>query len=275
MILNSSTKISNLLVTLSLVLISQVAQAEPTQNHNIMTTTSLAKTDTNIAPDPTSRFSRFNPKNATFVFQAGAFSASQGNAQQIGITGLIGDRFTVTHDYGKNALLGLGYYVRAMDKSWFNMMYGLNAFYLAHTSVEGYVIQEGLFTNLSYRYSLTNYPIYAAIKTLLYTNNSRFNITLDLGMGPNIIKTRYFHEHSLDGVTLPDTIFSGETNVVWSATAGIGIKLNNIIARLPLEIGYRFFYLGQGHLDKQNDQVVNTLNTGNNYANALLISTSV
>ena len=60
------------------------------------------------------------------------------------------------------------------------------------------------------------------------------------------------------------------TTTAFSATAGIGIKLNNVIKTIPLECGYRFFYLGKGHLNTLSDQVLNTLKTGDDYANAII-----
>jgi len=219
-------------------------------------------------------FSRLGPQHAMMVFQAGGFYASQGNAEDIGIVGLIGDHYTVAHPYAKNGLLGLGYFIDGMETNRVKWMYGLNAFYLAHTLVQGDIIQEELFDNLSYSYTLTNYPIYLAAKTLLNTGNDNYLITFDFGVGPNIIKTSSFKENSLDGVTLPDNAFSGQTSVAFSVTAGVGVKLNNVFGQLPLELGYRFFYLGQGNLNKVNSEVINTLNTGKNYANALVFSVS-
>ena len=222
-----------------------------------------------------SLFSRFKPKQATIVFQAGGFSASEGEAQNINIQDLVGDRFTVTNHYRQNILLGLGYFIHGLDKDQFSLMYGLNAFYLAHTSVQGDVVQELLFTNLSYRYSLTHYPIYLAAKALFNTPNENYTITLDVGVGPNIINSSNFSETSIDGVTLPDRAFTGRTSVAFSATAGFGLKFNNVFGHSPLEIGYRFFYLGPSYLSIANSQIINTLKTGNNYANALVLSVSI
>lgn len=221
-----------------------------------------------------SSLSRFNPKRATIIFQVGGFNTTQGRAQHINIDSLIGDYFTVNHRNESNILLGLGYYVNGLERDKFRLLYGINAFYLAPTSVKGNVIQEQLFTNLSYRYSITHYPIYIATKAFINTNSDKYSITCDLGIGPNIIQTGDFSEQSLDGgMTLPDNAFTGQTNVALSATAGLGIKFNNVIGHLPLEVGYRFFYLGQGSLSKNNNQILNTLKTGNTYANALIFST--
>ena len=97
------------------------------------------------------------------VFQAGGYWSYQGKAQRIDIVDLVGDSFTITRHQDFNALVGLGYFIS--DKNSVNMSYGLNGFYLPSTSVSGEVIQEDLFTNLSYRYRLNHYPLYAVVKS--------------------------------------------------------------------------------------------------------------
>lgn len=192
------------------------------------------------------------------VVQLGGFSACQGKSQHIDIEGLIGDDFNLKKETGQNILVGVGYY-EEWNK---NVLWGVNAFYFAPTEVKGNVKQEDLFTNLSYRYSLTYYPIYLGLKALFC------GFTMDIGIGPTLMSTGNFKEHSLDGgITIPDTIFSGKSVVSFSATAGLGWRINP-----SLEINYRFFYLGQGKFRKLNNQVRDTLHTGHNYANALFLS---
>lgn len=84
-----------------------------------------------------------------------------------------------------------------------------------------------------------------------------------------------FQEHSLDGITIPDNIFSSHTSTVFSATVGFGVKMKHVFGPAPLECGYRFFYLGQGNLEPSSNQVLNALNTGSVYANALICSITV
>ena len=223
-----------------------------------------------------SYFSQFNLEPTHFVLQVGGFWASQGKSQNIDIDGLIGDRFTVTDRDDQNFLVGLGFFVDGFNDCRASTMFGLNAFYLAKTFVKGDIIQEQEFTNLDYRYSVTNYPIYVAAKTSFNTNSDIYNITFDLGVGPNIINTGHVKERSLDGgITIPDNAFSGKTNVALSATAGIGVKFNNVLGCVPVEIGYRFFYLGKGKFKKETDELLNTLKTGDSYANALVVSINI
>lgn len=209
------------------------------------------------------------------VLQLGGYWSNQGQAQHINIDGLIGDDFTITTGHASNGLVGLGYYIDGQEKDLFNMAYGINAFYLAKTSVSGNVIQENLFTNLAYGYHVTHYPVYAIAKSIVKTKSSKYAITVDAGIGPDFMTAGGFKEQSLDGITLPDNAFSSRTSTVFSATAALGIKFNNVFGKAPLECGYRFFYLGQGNFNKQTNQLVNTLTTGNNYANALICAVTV
>lgn len=210
------------------------------------------------------------------VLQIGWFAASQGKSQHIDIEGLIGDDFSVHHSWDQNLLVGAGYYFNGFYAPQACIKYGINVFYLAPTKVKGDVTQEDLFTNLSYHYSRTNYPIYFAVKALIPCIVHP-DIVIDLGIGPNIVCTSGFKERSLDGgITIPDRhIFSGKNVVVFSATAGLGWRINNVFGNHSIEIDYRFFYLGKGELKKVNNQVKNTLRTGNSYANAILFSISI
>jgi opacity protein-like surface antigen len=215
-------------------------------------------------------------KHGHAMLQLGGFWNTQGKAQHIDIQGLIGDDFTVTHQDGSNGLVGVGYFLEGQALTKYNMDYGVNFFYLPRTSVAGNVVQEGLFTNLSYGYQTTHYPVYAIAKSTVYLNSAGRALTVDAGIGPNFMKTSGFNEHSLDGgVTLPDTMFSGRTTTTFSATAGLGFKLNPSLTKAPVECGYRFFYLGKGSFNTLNNQVLDTLNTGTVYANAVMCALTI
>lgn len=217
-----------------------------------------------------------NATHRHVLIQLGGHWSNQGKKiQHIDINGLIGDDFTVSRSKGSNGLVGIGYLVDGYEKNLFQLAYGINAFYLAQTPIKGTVIQEGFFNNLSYSYNVTNYPVLAIAKSTLNTNHP-YSFTLDLGIGPNFIRTNHFREHSLDnGVTLPEDVFSGHTTARFSAMTGLGVKLNNVFGSVPLECGYKFFYLGKGSFNKTNDQLINTLRTGTRYANTVMCSISV
>lgn len=218
-------------------------------------------------------FSTLN--NGHTVIQLGGYWSIQGKSQHIDIDTLIGDTFTLTDRHDSNGAVGLGYYVDGGSFKRFDMHYGINGFYLPKTSVSGNVIQENLFTNLSYNYHITHYPVYVVAKATAPLK-SRYALMLDAGIGPNFMRANGFQEHSLDGgVTIPDNAFSGHTSTTFSATAGIGIKLDQAFGKAPLQCGYRFFYLGEGRLTSASDQILSTFKTGSAYGNALMCAISL
>lgn len=210
------------------------------------------------------------------MLELGGYQGTQGETQHINIKNLIGDTFTHANQNKNNVVVGLGYFVDGKSWNSVHMSYGINAFYLAPITVSGDVIQEDIFTNLSYSYALRHFPIYAMIKSVIDLKSPNYAVTLDAGMGPNFMKAYSFSESSLDGgITIPEHPFSANTTTTFSATVGVGLKINHALAQLPVECGYRFFYLGRGHLTANNSQVLDNLSTGNTYANAILCSVSI
>lgn len=212
-------------------------------------------------------------KHGHAFVQLGGYWSNQGAEQHININDLIGDQFTVTSSNHGNGLVGFGYLVDGHKyKDYIKMQYGVNAFYLAKTSVRGNVVQENLFTNLSYSYNVTHWPLYAVAKSTITPSFFKHDVTLDVGIGPNFMRLTDFKERPIQANSIPDTIFSNNTSTTFSATVGVGMKLDKAFANIPLECGYRFYYLGKGSFNIDNSQVQNALNTGSAYANALMCS---
>lgn len=203
------------------------------------------------------------------IMQFGAYWAGGAKEQHIDIATLIGDQFTVSSNSGSNGLVGLGYLIDGQEKDLFKMAYGVNAFYLGKTGVNGLVVQENMFANLSYGYQLSHLPVYAVAQSTIKTKSPAYSLVFDVGIGPNFMQTSSFHEESLGSNTLQDNIFSGRTTTTFSATTGLAFQLNHFFGQAPISCGYRFFYLGQGHFNKASDQVLTTLKTGSAYANAV------
>jgi hypothetical protein len=201
------------------------------------------------------------------VFQAGWFTVNQGRSQHVNIKGLVGDDFRVREHSDQNFLVGAGYYFNGFCVRQGHILCGVNAFYLAPTRVHGVVVQENLYRNLSFHYYRSNWPIYFMAKAVGNFTNCR--LSADLGIGPNIVSIHGFKERPLNSQTVPDRIFQGRTTVVFSATAGFSLRFDCV------SIDYRFFYLGRGYLKRANHQVLNTLQTGNSYGNALSITISI
>ncbi|MFI4957259.1 MAG: hypothetical protein ACHQAX_08645, partial [Gammaproteobacteria bacterium] len=66
---------------------------------------------------------------------------------------------------------------------------------------------------------------------------------------------------------------STDTTTVFSAMAGVGVK--KMLDGVSLELGYRFFYLGEGSLEPRTDQILDDLSTGPVYVNALMLTIGI
>ena len=122
-----------------------------------------------------------------FITQLGYYCGIQGQEQHINIQGAIGDTFSAPTNQGSsNGLFGLGYYIDGQSLKAFNMSYGLNFFYLAPTGVKGTVLQEDLFTNLAYSYTVTHFPLYVMAKSTIDTKSSRYSVTMLWQSPPSI-----------------------------------------------------------------------------------------
>lgn len=218
----------------------------------------------------------FDLKGGHVVLQVGAFSSSQGKSQNIYIQNLLGDRFNITKHHDSSGLFGIGYLLNGASYNLFNLSYGINAFYLPKTSVQGTITQEFLGTNLAYRYGISHVPIYATVKATVNHHSDKYAFTVDAGVGPNFHAGTSYRDWSIDGgITFPDHAFLSNTRTTLSGTVGVGVKLNNVIGSAPVEIGYRFFALGDGRLQRRTNQLLNTLKTGEAYANALVVTLTI
>jgi opacity protein-like surface antigen len=222
----------------------------------------------------TSAFS-YNNLPIHFLVEGGGYYSTQGKAQRVNIDGLIGDQFNITNRNDTNAIFGAGFLLDGLRKGNFGFDYGINAFYLAKTKVSGTITQELLFTNLAYNYYVSHLPVYLFAKGFYSTDYNHLAITADLGIGPNFMNTNLYDDSSLDGITLPDNAYTGNfSNTVFSGMVGVGVKYT-VMNQFPVEIGYRYFYLGEGSFNPRTSAIQNKLHTGNNTAQALLLTISV
>lgn len=209
-----------------------------------------------------------------FLVEGGGFSSTSGQTQNVYITGLVGDKFNVTNHHDNNSVFGVGYIFDGLKRGRFGLDYGMNAFYFAKTKVSGNIKQEFEFTNLAYRYYVSHLPVYAFVKGFVNTNHNNLVVTVDAGVGPNFMNTNLYNDTSLDGITMPDNAYPGNfINTVFSAMAGIGLKV--IMGEIPVELGYRFFYLGEGSFNPRTSQILTKLQTGNNTAQAVILTISI
>lgn len=208
------------------------------------------------------------------ILELGGFYGTQGKAQEINIVSLVGNRYTVKSRHSGNGLVGFGLLLDGPKLSRFDLSYGANVFFLGTTSTKGYIVQEHRDTNLSYTYRIQNIPLYFMAKGITETGQEQFKFVLDAGIGPNFIQTSDYNEVALTSFTVPDNGFKGQSSAAFSATVGVGFRYSTL-SKAPLECGYRFFYLGQGEVARNNELLLNSLRTGNNYANALICSVTI
>ena|SRR3990167_5759250 len=214
-------------------------------------------------------------KRSHVIAQAGIYQGTQGKQQYIHVPSLIGDVFNVSKNRDTNGLLGLGYYLDGQQsiafKKSYKMLYGLNLFYLAQMKVSGTITQEDAFTNLSYDYYVSYLPLFLMARSMIQTNSPKYDVGVDLGIGPDFMFLTKFTEYPINSGTVPSSPFKDTMSICPAATFGLSLKVNNLVYSIPVEIGYRFFYLGKGSFNHTN-QVSSSLNTGNTYANALIFS---
>lgn len=210
------------------------------------------------------------------VIQGGAFYSKPGKSQHININTLIGDQYTVNNNNKSNGLFGLSYLVSGPNMGNVLMSYGISGFYFPKITVNGDIVQENTFANLGYSYGITQVPIYATAKAVLMNHSDQFGLTVDTGIGANLNKTTTLHTWPINGSNaLPDGVFSGRSNTDFSAMVGVGLRINHLLGQIPLDCGYRYFYLGKGNFYKRSDEWLNNLSTGDNYAQAILCSVTV
>lgn len=207
------------------------------------------------------------------LLQGGGYFSTQGKAQNIYIQTLLGDRFNVTKSSDSNGLFGIGYLLDGPDYHSIGISYGLDLFYMPATTVQGTITQEFLYTNLAYKYGVRHIPLYAVVKGDVNRFSDKYALTIEGGIGPNFINTTGYNDWSIDGgETYPDHAFLSHSSVTFSATAGAGIKMRNVVGNVAAEVGYRFYYLGNAALERRTSQLINTLKTGDNYAQAVVVT---
>ena len=149
---------------------------------------------------------------------------------------------------------------------------GANVYYLDGAKAQGIIFLERTFPNLAYQYEMQNIPLYATAKAAFHDSKKKLSLVTEVGLGPNFMKTKGYSERSIDnGVTIPNQAFSGDSSVQFSAMAGIGLRLNDVWKSSSVEVGYKYFYLNEGHLNPR-PQVLNQLQTGQIDAHALMIT---
>lgn len=211
-------------------------------------------------------------RNLKGVLFAGGLWINQGANQSVLINEGFGDYFSVTHNNNVGAgIVGAGAYIDSLEleTDFFTVQYTATSFFIPQTTITGFVTQEGLVTNLAYGYDIAYLPSFIGLKITDKPIDRAYHGTFDVGVGFDVIFTNNFGETSLTPYTVTDNFFSGRhRSYSFDATLGVGLKVQTGL--VPIEIGYRFFYLGQGTLPSSNTLVLNPLLTGHNFANAVI-----
>lgn len=209
------------------------------------------------------------------IVQFGSLMSFPSKSNELSGPYLPANQYNLNKQTSNGGLLGLGYFIDAQDKDRYFLSYGINGFYLGKTPVNSKSSDNTKYTSSNNLYDIQHIPIYLAAKAHVKDNTEFFNITFDAGVGPNFMRTTDVGDPMRTSYSATDNPYASHTNVALAATAGVGLRLNRIFGKSPLECGYRFYYLGQGQLPMANDQLINTIKTGNNYANALMCSATV
>lgn len=211
-----------------------------------------------------------------FLVEIGGYAAVQNKNQRIELQhNLAGHHYTVTSHNQGGGLVGLGYFLNAPKVKGFPMSVGVNAVFLGQSSVGGYILEGGDQRNASYHYRLQSTPVLFEAKTLVKTRSDKFKLALEAGIGPNFMNASHYSEIPLNQVSSPVDAFSESTTINFAATVGAGIRFHDAPGQLPLELGYRFFYLGQGAYAINNSQVLSAIKTGDYYAHALVFTVTI
>lgn len=207
----------------------------------------------------------------------GGYTTSYHNDPLINIIGLVGNKYKSHNKVDTNLLVGINYLldIDTFASNKFRTSYGLSSYYMGRTKESGKIFQELIFPNLSYKYNVSHFSIYATTKIQTLNLAPAYDINFNLGVGPNFISSYKYSEKPLDNVTIPNNSFTNQTTTNLSFNLGFGLKINKLLNGQPLECGYKFFYLGEGSLKKNNSQIINKLKTGTLYANALTCTFTV
>lgn len=221
---------------------------------------------------PLSNANAFDVPLGELGLSLGGTKVHQGVSQFVGIQDTFGN---IHQAYNSNETLfasGISYSFDLFSKKNIDLLFGASVYYLSDAKVNGVILLERTFPNLSYHYETRNIPLYVTAKSIWHDSNKKLSFVADVGVGPNFMKTKNYSERSLDnGVTIPNQAFSGSSEVKFSAMAGLGLRVNNVWKATSIEVGYKYFYLNEGRLTPK-PQVLNQLKTGNIDAHALMIT---
>lgn len=208
-----------------------------------------------------------------WLLELGGTYSSQSPTQVIAISeGSLGNIHSVYRSKDLRFLTGLGYFFDILVENPLSIGFGPQIYYQGKNNTAGLIFIERAFPNLDYLYQTKNIPFYAALKAKWQGQDEVSSLVFNLGLGPNFVKTKGYYERSLDdGVTIPNQAFSGQSRTHFSAMAGLGLQFKIPNNKFAFEIGYKYFYLGEGAL-KPRPGFLNSLTTGYQNTHAFTLS---
>ncbi len=214
-------------------------------------------------------------KNTAWQLHIGGFVSSQGINQHINITGLVGNQYSPSKKNGGNVIVGAGFLRPMGTYETFDVEYGIQIYYLPSVTAGGNIAIENVLPNLDYKYSVSFLPLYANLKFNINTEFEKTKLTLDFGIGPDFMRLNSYREIALTNATIPSSFYSSQSRTQFATLFGVGLKSDKYLNNATLELGYRFFYLGNGSFSPNNPFVLTRFRTGPIYANAATLSVRV
>lgn len=209
------------------------------------------------------------------LLYGGVYGIQQGVQQHIYISGLIGNEYVPTQRSDGNALVGVGVFKDLFTKGKTTTQAGVQLYYLAQSHVAGQVLLENAFNDVNYQYGMSYLPLYLNLKANVKSNKDWLSFVFDAGVGPDFITMNQYHETALSSGTIPDLAYNGQSDTSVSVTLGAGARLSKLPKNGWLEVGYRFFYLGDAKFSPSNALYLTDLDAGSMFANAFVMSIHV
>lgn len=151
---------------------------------------------------------------------AGISQIEFAQSQHIGVLRMLGNDYTIVDSSKNKGVFGLGYLLSKPFTNDININYGIEAFYFSTVKTHGNVYWETIFHNLNFEYELSNLPVYAVLESEFLSDNPDYSFVINGGAGVNHLKTKNYHEKSLDNnFSLPDYAFHGKSSNKFSVMA--------------------------------------------------------
>lgn len=210
-----------------------------------------------------------------WLLYGGVYGITQGVQQHIDIQNMIGNEYVPKSRSDGNALVGFGVFrdVYSMEKA--TIQAGFQLYYLFSSHVAGQVLLENAFNDVNYQYSMSYLPIYAALKLHKPSHYDKLDFVFDAGVGADFIRMNRYHETAVIPGTVPDDAYQAREDTSITATVGVAARVYRFPHDGWVELGYRFFYLGDAKFNPSNSLYLTSFRAGSMYGNAFVLALHV